>query len=533
MSVVSDNSEIFNTFKDQFTDDVEKLESLIFTLVEPEHFVDSVNSLFRIFHNHKAITAFLGLDEMHKCVQKGETVLNIIRQEGVISDESQIDWLLLLSDQLNLWLEELEKGHYDLSPANENIFTQLKLKDEKKPVSETLKTLKLLYLDERPTSLKLCNVFTKVFETVTHLTKLDSLETDITALNPDLIILSQTFIDSEIYKKVLNREEFIPTIALIDKNSRKMKLKLINKGIHYSLTEPINSKSLKKVFYSIVQSHFSARKMILSNKKIQAFINTIEPLGDSIQEIQTICDDPNTSISELIKVVTNDPVCSGIILNATKSPIYSLKNITNIDQAVSTFGKRTVKALVLGGVSGRFMPSDLSMYGINETTFLEIAHLRMKLMIKWYTRINPKLLNILGVAALLGNIGQLLIARELLNQNKSEAFFEYMTKNNVHDAEYQFLRTSTAAVTSDILYFWNMSPRLIDTISYSDEPEEAIEEIQFLSLACHIVFSLIPLTEATILPLDDKIKKILLENNLDASDLLIAMAETLSHKESS
>ena len=268
--------------------------------------------------------------------------------------------------------------------------------------------------------------------------------------------------------------------------------------------------------------------MILSNKKIRSFIDTLDPLGDSIKEIQKICDDPQASVAQLIKVVKSDPICSGIILNATKSPIYALKNISSIDQAVSTFGKRTVKALVLGGLSSRFMPANLSMYHIDEETFLEITHLRMKLMTKWYKKVNPNYLNILSVAALLGNLGQMLISREILNQGKADAFLQSVKDKSAYEAEYEFLRTSTAAVTSDILYFWKMSSRLIDAISYSDDPMQAVEEIQPLSLACHIVFSLVPLTEATILPVSDDMKKLMLKNDLNVSDLLKAIAETLS-----
>ena len=531
MSSIVDNSEIFNTFKDQFTDDVEQIEPLIFQLVQPELFLESVNSLFRIFHNHKAITSFLGLDELHKCTKKGETILDIIRKEGQINDESQIDWLLMLSDQLNIWLDELNMGHYDLSKANEKIFEQVKVKEPKVPVSETLKKLHLFYINDSLSALKILPTLEKVFEKVTFLPDNSSLEEDIHEHSPDLIILSESFNNAKTHRALHSRGDMIPTVALIEKDSAKTVMKLINNGILYHIVKPMTGKSLKKVLHSIVKSHFSSRKMILSNKKIRTFIDNLEPLGESIQKIQKICDNPATPVSDLIKAVKSDPISTGIILNATKSPIYGLKKINNIDQAVSTFGKRTVKALILGGLSGRFMPSNLSMYGIDEPRFLEIAHLRMKLMTQWYTKVNPKLLNVLSIAALLGNLGQMLIAREISNQGKGEAFLNACQSTSVHEAEYEFLRTSTAAVTSDILYFWKMSPLLIDTISYSDEPFEAVEEIQPLSLACHIVFSLVPLHEATILPVTPEMKLLLLKNDLEVSDLLKAIAETLQHKE--
>ena len=166
------------------------------------------------------------------------------------------------------------------------------------------------------------------------------------------------------------------------------------------------------------------------------------------------------------------------------------------------------------------------MYGIDEVGFLDVSHLRMKLMTQWYTKVNKAHLDTLAIASLLGNLGQLLIAKEIKSQGKESDFFYSLSEKGIMQTENDLLRTSTSAVTSDILYFWNMPSQLVDVLSYSDSPLDAIEEIQPLSVACHIVFSLIPLSSARILPVSEEIQKLLAMQGLNKEDLLQAIEET-------
>jgi HD-like signal output (HDOD) protein len=344
-------------------------------------------------------------------------------------------------------------------------------------------------------------------------------------------MLTDSMIDKKTYKALHSTAKLIPAVALVSDNNEKKIMKLINQGVHYHIVKPMKSGDLKKVLHSIANSHFSNRKLLITNKKIQKFIENLDPLNETILKIQKICSDDNSSIADLIKVVKNDPITSGLILNATQSPIYALKKIKTIDQAVTVFGKATVQALTLGGLSSQFEPYDLTTYGITETIFSNIAHLRMRLMINWYRKVDRRQLDTLSIAALLGNLGQMLIAKEIKNLGLTEKFLTAIQTKGVHEAEYDFLRTSTAAVTSDILYFWKMPSILIDAISYSDFPEDAVEEVRPLAAACQIVFTLIPLTQASIQPVKQTVTRLVKEAGLNMDHLLTAIKETNQHKD--
>ncbi len=534
MSHFQANDAIFETFKDQFVSDVQQIEPLVLSLVHPGNFDESINNLFRIYHNHKALSAFLNITPIHKVTERVENILNHIRESKKIHDQTEIDWLLAVADQMQTWADELELGVSELSLADPEIFTMLKLREKKASINQSLRHLNLLYLEENlHQPQRYLPVFDKIFKKVTHMPSTERLIATVVAAQPDLIMISDTFINPQTLSVLFkaNGKREVPMIALTQNNQRKHLVKLINQGVHYYLHRPIGSNPLKRTLYSIVKSHYTKKKVIISTKKIRNFIDNLDPLSDTLKEIQRICDDPGSAITDLIKVVKKDPVTSGIILNATKFPIYGLKNITSIDQAVSTFGKRTVKALTLSGLSQQLQPADFSMYGMDEKRFLEIAYLRMRLMSTWMGKVNPERIDILSISALLGNLGQMLIAKEISAQHGEKAFFTLLQDRGPTAAEETILQTNTTAVTADILYYWQMPSELVDSISYSDAPMEAVEEIRFLALANHIIYSLIPINSADILPLHPTIRLLMKEAALDVETLEEAIKEVTLQKE--
>lgn len=531
--MVSDqNSDIFESFTDQLLQDARFIEAYILKLDKPEQFLESVNALFRIFHNHKALTGYLKLKTMHQLFAKGENILQLIRQGFEVKEQIVIDWLLHFSDQIKIWADELELHLDQLSPADPRLYHLIKLQETKPSVPDTLKTLNVLYLDLDTHAKMIQNALGKIFKKVTYYDHDPRLKTLIQETSLDLIIADITFLTPKNLMTILHnrKKRFIPLIAISEPLSNVKMLKLQSKGIDYILYRPISSKQLKKALYSLVNSHFNQKKLIFSNKKIRSFIDTLEPLGETITHIQTICDDEQSSIADLIKVVKNDPVTSGILLNATRSPIYALQDIQTVDQAVTIFGKRTVKALAMGGLQRKIVHHDLSMYDINENTFSQIGHLRMNLMNLWYRYVDKEALKILSTTALLGNIGQLLTAQEIQRVGQEAHFKRLIKEQNIAQAEYEILRTSTPIVSADILSHWKFSYDIIDAITYSQNPLEAVDDIRPLAVANAIVYELVPLNKAKVGTITKKIYALLEAEDLNP--LLLEKAVDALTKES-
>ena len=87
---------------------VESMERLIVSLEDEKQFKRNIDELFRIFHTIKSAAAYLKLNPIHKVVTLGEEVLEECRTLEGSASEALVEWLLAVSDQLNLYKEDLE-----------------------------------------------------------------------------------------------------------------------------------------------------------------------------------------------------------------------------------------------------------------------------------------------------------------------------------------------------------------------------------------------------------------------------------------
>lgn len=124
-----------------------------------------------------------------------------------------------------------------------------------------------------------------------------------------------------------------------------------------------------------------------------------------------VWDDEEMPIKELIKIVKIDPIISANILKIANSPVYGSVELKTVDQAVSKFGKRSIKALAMSGMHSALGDINLNAYQITEDTFSSITSNRLSLMISWYSEVSISDLCLLSSVALLSNIEQLLISK--------------------------------------------------------------------------------------------------------------------------
>jgi two-component system chemotaxis sensor kinase CheA len=100
--------DIVEEFFGHYTIMVESMEKLIVSLEDEKLFQRNINELFRIFHTIKSAAAYLQLEPIHKVVTLAEEVLEECRTLQGAASEALVEWLLAVSDQLNLYKEDLE-----------------------------------------------------------------------------------------------------------------------------------------------------------------------------------------------------------------------------------------------------------------------------------------------------------------------------------------------------------------------------------------------------------------------------------------
>ena len=228
------------------------------------------------------------------------------------------------------------------------------------------------------------------------------------------------------------------------------------------------------------------------NESILKKIKALPPLDDTVIQIQRIHADENSSINDLTKVVEKDPMLTANILRSANSPLYGFsQEITTIARAISLFGMATIRGFALSSAIRKSFSINLEPYSITGQDFLNISIMQNTLMYHWYSKINPKKLEVLSPASFMLEVGKIVLAHELVENNQDIEFKEKIKKitGSVDLAllETEIFDMTNEEVTAKIFEQWNLETELINSILYSNNPEEAPDHIKEYARALKVV----------------------------------------------
>ena len=520
------DNELLDLFTDRLQTDIPLIHQHILSMQADK--VDATANLFRIFHNYKASASYLELDEFHKLSIMGENILNSLRNSSEKATEYDIKWLTASATQLQTWCDELIAGE-KLSSTQSSLFPAISILDETQKSTDIMQGLTLLYADKSSKrSAAMQAPLRHIFKTVNTTDSIDELKTSVLNNSADIIILNMEK-SLEIAMDLLALKPDLALIVAVPDLRPNQKSRLLLKGLTHPIPSPIQSKDLKRQLHNVVTSHFSKVYSLISHQKIYNFIQGLDPLPSSIKKITKLCDDPDSSIKELIDTINSDPITTANILHAASSPIYGIAKTSSLNQAVAAFGKRLIKAISLSDLAYKLGTLKLEAYEIDEEMFKQTSSLRLALMDRWYSQVNDQALSILSATAILGNLGSILIDQELHAEELVSDFKAY-AKNETSKAEVTLLKTSTAYITGDILEFWGLEADLVDSIRYSDSPfNTRSEEITSLACANAIVYKMVTPYGKLLDEIPTEVKTLLRKGKLAEEPLVKALAALRSH----
>ncbi len=230
-------------------------------------------------------------------------------------------------------------------------------------------------------------------------------------------------------------------------------------------------------------------------KEIAERIKALPPLPKSFYQMSLICQDPNASVSDLARVIEEDPMLVANLLKVANSPLYGFRReIKNVAQAVSLFGMSTTRSLVTDMSIKKLLNVDMAPYGVTPEEFAAISSLQSALILQWYSKIDPAKADFLFLAALLQETGKILIADEIVKNNETYQFrSEIENSNNIADVERMFARITSSEVAALIFKHWKFEKTMVDAIAYSDALGIVPDEIRPYSFALKVVKTAIPI----------------------------------------
>lgn len=247
--------------------------------------------------------------------------------------------------------------------------------------------------------------------------------------------------------------------------------------------------------------------------EILSKIKQLPPLPESAMKIETVYQNPDSTFNDMVEILEKDPLLTADILKAANSPLYGFsREINAISQAVGLFGMGTVRGFALASIVKKSFVLDLSAYGINDEMFSAKSKVQHALMTSWCIRKENKLLGVLSPAAFLVEIGKVLIAQQIMDENAQEAFRDALAElQNVEEAEKKITGVTTVEVSAFIFEHWRFEESLVNVIRHSLNPELADEKDQRAAKILHVVRTAVPLngviTDESVEAAQDLIKK--------------------------
>ena len=224
-------------------------------------------------------------------------------------------------------------------------------------------------------------------------------------------------------------------------------------------------------------------------------IKQLPPLPESAMQIEAVYQDPDSSFNDMVKILEKDPLLTADILKAANSPLYGFsREINAISQAVGLFGMGTVRGFALASIVKKSFSLDLSPYGINNDMFSALSKKQHGLMTAWCLRKENRLLGVLSPAAFLVEIGKVLIAQQIMADEKQEEFRDALAElGDVEAAEREVVGAETPEVSAMIFAQWKFEEKLVDVLRNCQSPEKATEEDQRPAQILHVVRVAVPI----------------------------------------
>ena len=210
-----------------------------------------------------------------------------------------------------------------------------------------------------------------------------------------------------------------------------------------------------------------------------ARVDSLPPLPESVLKIETLYASGDPDIDDIVKIIEADPTLTADILAKVNAPFYGFsKTIVEILQAVTLFGSTQIRSIVLASSINRSFDIDLSPYNISTLEFSKISMMQSELAFQWYMSIDIEIAKNLTPIAFLMETGKILIAKDILQDNKSEEFLRDTLKySDVSYVENIYTNMTTAQINAIIFEHLNLNEIFYETMKYLDVEKEIPKNI--------------------------------------------------------
>ena len=245
------------------------------------------------------------------------------------------------------------------------------------------------------------------------------------------------------------------------------------KSAHQLYTKPFSIEGLLEKVTRMINF-----KKMIGDRNVLAKITTIKTLPslpEIYQKIQNELKNKDYSLKTIGEIIGQDIGMSSKILQLVNSSFFGLsKRITNPQQAVSLLGINTVKNLTLSMQIFRHYSNENALKVDYEKLWnhsIKVASLAKKFAM--YMKISRQILDDIFIAALLHDIGKLVLACEYKDEYPDEKLLHENSGKFRVDIEFDKIGVNHQIVAAYLLEMWAIPENVVDAVATHHEYDDA------------------------------------------------------------
>jgi HD-like signal output (HDOD) protein/CheY-like chemotaxis protein len=236
---------------------------------------------------------------------------------------------------------------------------------------------------------------------------------------------------------------------------------------HRFLAKPCNASELQSMIERVC-----TLQDILCTPEIRRIIGTVgelPSLSSTHAALAQAVGDPNARIGSVADIIEQDVAMSAKVLQLVNSAFFGLaQKVTSLQSAVAYLGMETIKNLALASEAFRvFVPDSRIPQSVCEAMQ---RHAHQTAAIARKLPMEPKTRDVTVVAALLHDIGSLVLASKMTDKFCSARSIASERGCKPFEAEEELLGTSHAEIGAYLLGLWGIPNLAVEAIAHHHRP---------------------------------------------------------------
>ena len=253
---------------------------------------------------------------------------------------------------------------------------------------------------------------------------------------------------------------------------------------HQYLAKPCDAQTLKKT----IERAF-ALKALVDNDALRRLISGMGELPTmpaTYKEIVTCLQDPDSSLTDIGKIIGKDVGMTAKILQLVNSSFFGIANpVTSADQAAAFLGHETLGTLVLGhGVFSHYKELQTGSFNIDELWSFSSRCAALARILAKQQGVPKKMAEEAFLAGMLQDVGKLVLVTE-----KSEEYakvLEQLGGQNGYgpEIERELVGATHGEVGAYLLGLWGLPGTVVEAVAFHETPSlSTTEEFGVLGIA--------------------------------------------------